>query len=100
MNESDKPQEGSKGSLSDRQVYNLVTDTAIGPNIRVKDNVIQAVAIAGCVVLGCVIGALVVDERLAGACVGGFVGLVAGALLSGFVLMIYRAVKHIQGKHD
>ena len=35
-----------------------------------------------------------------GALVGSFLGLVLGILTSGIFLMVYRAVRHIQGKHD
>ena len=71
-----------------------------GANIRVRDNVIQAIAIVLSILLGAVIGACCVEERLPGALAGGFLGLVAGLLLSGTALMVYRAVMHIRGRHD
>lgn len=87
-------------NLTDRQVYNLVTDTVAGPNVRLRDNLIQGIAIFTCLILGAGIGALVIHDRLAGALVGAFLGIVLGVLGSGVVLMFYRIVRHVQGKHD
>ena len=50
--------------------------------------------------LGVVIGALVVKERVPGALVGGLIGILVGLFGSGIFLMIYRAVRHMRGKHD
>jgi hypothetical protein len=35
-----------------------------------------------------------------GAIAGAFAGLAVGLFASGIFLMIYRAVRHLQGKHD
>lgn len=86
--------------LTDKQTYNVVSDTVTGVNFRVKDNVVQAISIFVCLVLGAIIGAFVVEEWIPGALVGAFIGLVAGLLGSGIVLMIYRFVMHIRGHHD
>ncbi len=86
--------------LSGKEVYNLVTDVAIGPNIRLRDNLVQAAVIVVCTLLGTGIGALLIEDRIAGCLVGGFVGLLAGLLGSGLFLMIYRMVRHARGKHD
>ncbi len=86
--------------ISARETYNMVTDLATGPNIRLRDNVFQAISILVCAVLGAMIGAVVVTEpRIAGALVGGFLGLVAGLFLSGVFLMVYRFIQHIRGRH-
>jgi len=90
-----------------RQAYNIVTDTVVGPNIRWRDNLLQA-AIAGlCLVLGIPIGALIAwiaggngGDQIGFAIVGGFVGLVVGLFGSGIFLMVFRAVRHLRGKHD
>jgi hypothetical protein len=87
-------------ALTGRQTYNIVSDTVTGVNVRLKDNVIQALAIVACLVLGSLIGAVVSDVRVAGAVVGGFLGLLVGWIGSGVVLMVYRAVMHIRGRHD
>lgn len=103
MSDGGKPttdNEQSTNRMTGRQAYNIVSDTVTGANIRVKDNVVQAIVIFACLVLGTMIGALVVKERLAGALVGGFVGLILGLLGSGIFLMVYRAVMHIRGRHD
>ena len=101
MTEPDKttPDKRSDG-LTGRQAYNAVTDTVMGPNIRLKDNVIQSIIVVLGLVLGATIGAVVVEARLAGALVGGFIGMVVGLFGSGIFLMVYRAVMHIRGRHD
>lgn len=86
--------------LTARQTYNVVTDTITGPNIRLRDNLIQAVIIALCLILGAVIGAVAVEDRGPGALVGAFCGLLIGLFGSGFFLMIYRTVLHARGRHD
>ena len=103
---SDTP-EGKKGEqppasqgTTGRQAYNVVSDTVTGANVRLKDNVIQAIAILVFILLGAGIGALVVEERIAGALVGAFAGLVVGFFASGIVLMIYRFVAHLRGRHN
>ena len=103
MNESPEPtreNESSSDGISGRQAYNVVSDTVTGANVRIKDNVLQAVLIAVCLALGAVIGALVVDEHLIGALVGSFIGMLVGLFGSGLFLMVFRAVMHILGRHD
>ena len=92
--------EESANGMTGRQTYNVVSDTVVGANVRLKDNVIQAVVIFVCLALGATIGAVVVEERVAGAVVGGFIGLLVGLFGSGVFLMVYRAVMHIRGRHD
>jgi hypothetical protein len=87
-------------AMTGRQAYNVLSDTVTGANIRVKDNVIQALVIAVCLVLGAALGALVVEERIPGALVGAFVGLLVGLFGSGIFLMIFRALMHMRGRHD
>ena len=88
------------GGITGRQAYNVVSDTETGVNIRAKDNVVQAVVIGVCFVLGAVMGALLVKDRLPGALVGAFAGLLVGLFGSGIFLMIFRAVMHLRGRHD
>ena len=95
------------GVSSGRAAYNVVSDTVIGVNVRVSDNVLQAVFILAAVVVLAVVGAVLAalngDWDLpwyAGALIGGFAGLVIGFFASGIFLMIYRAVRHMQGRHD
>jgi len=80
------------------QAYNIVSDTLVGFNFRLSDNCFQGIFILVSVVLGAGIGALFGGAP--GLFVGGFAGLVGGLILSGIVLMIYRAVRHAKGKHD
>jgi hypothetical protein len=90
--------------ITDRQVYNLVSDVGTGVNIRRKDNLYQALAIFACAALGALIGCFIDLGGGApwwiGAMVGGFGGLVVGFFASGIFLMVYRAIKHIRGDHD
>jgi hypothetical protein len=83
-----------------RETYNVISDTVTGVNLRVSDNVFQAVAIFVCLVLGAGIGAAAFEERGPAALVGGFIGLVAGLFGSGIFLMCYRAIRHLRGRHD
>ena len=100
MNEQMPPDETPQEPVTGQQAYNLVTDTIAGPNVRLKDNLFQALAIFFCLLLGVGIGCLVVTERVAGAVLGVVVGLLVGLLGSGLFLMIYRAVQHARGRHD
>lgn len=83
-----------------RHVYNMATDLGTGANIRLKDNLYQAVAILACLIVGGCIGLLVMSEKAAGLVIGSFIGLVVGLLGSGMFLMVYRMIKHTLGEHD
>lgn len=83
-----------------REAYNIVTDTVAGPNIRKKDNLFQALTIAVCLILSALIGFLIAKDAVTGLIVGGFIGLLVGLFGSGIFLMIFRAVRHAQGRHN
>jgi hypothetical protein len=83
---------------SERLAYNVVTDTVTGPNVRLKDNLIQGLVIFVCLALGILIGAVFYGGE--GALIGGFAGLLIGLFGSGAFLMVYRAARHAKGKHD
>ncbi|HEV3448892.1 MAG TPA: hypothetical protein VG099_29925 [Gemmataceae bacterium] len=100
MNDTDQPEETPSQPDTVRQAYNLVTDTVTGPNIRFKDNLYQGLIILACVVLGALIGFFTMKPGVMGALVGGFIGVLAGLFGSGIFLMIYRAVRHLRGKHE
>ncbi len=90
---------------SGKAVYNVVSDTVVGINYRGKDNWFQAMFILVAVLIGAGIGAAValMYDTLpwyGGAGIGAFGGLVVGFFLSGIILMIYRGVRHMKGKHD
>ena len=57
------------------------------PNVNKRENFYQAIAIAGTMVLGALVG-LIIDHSLLGAGVGLLGGLIVGFFVSGFVLMI------------
>jgi hypothetical protein len=89
-----------------RAAYNVVSDTVTGVNIRKRDNLFQALFILGSVFLGAVVGAALAAVYgtdlpwIGGALIGAFAGLVLGFFASGIFLMVYRAVRHLGGKHD
>jgi len=95
-NGNEKPDD----DLTGRQKYNIVSDTVTGVNVRLKDNVIQALAILVFIALGAAIGAVLIEARVAGAVIGGLIAIFAGWIASGVFLMIYRAVMHVRGHHD
>lgn len=86
--------------LSDKQVYNVVSDTVTGANLRWKDNLFQGIAIFIATILGAGIGAVLMGDPILGAVAGGFCGLLVGLFGSGLFLMVYRAIQHGRGKHD
>jgi hypothetical protein len=86
-------------STDGKDAYNIVSDTVIGVNVRWRDNLFQAIAILVITITGAVVGVGVADDPLAGVIVGGIGGLIAGTLISGVALMIYRAARHARGKH-
>ena|SRR5688500_5444687 len=97
----DAPPPQAPAPPSGHETYNIVTDTATGVNIRLWDNLFQLAAIGICLILGIGIGYVVSSQDpILGAVVGGFVGLLAGLFGSGIFLMVYRAVRHVRGKHD
>ena len=99
-NEASDSERGDEIS-SNQAAYNTVTDLVTGANVRWRDNLLQGVSILVCGVIGVAVGAIVASPDLVpGAIVGGFAGVVAGLFGSGIFLMVYRAVRHVRGKHD
>jgi hypothetical protein len=98
MKEQERPEQPK--DMTGRQVYNLISDTVTGPNVRLKDNLYQGLAILICLVLGAGIGALVTTPRGVGVLLGGVIGLMVGLVGSGLFLMIYRTIQHARGRHD
>ena len=87
-------------SRTGEQTYKIVSDTVIGVNVRGRDNLLQALVIVTCLVLGAGLGLLVASDRKLGAMIGAALGMVAGLLGSGGFLMVYRLVRHARGQHD
>lgn len=92
---------------TERAAYNVVTDTVIGLNTRKSDNRFQLkcilIAIPVCGLLMMVLAIMNPGWNLpwqGGAIIGAFAGLVVGTFGSGIFLMFYRAIRHMQGKHD
>ena len=77
--------------------HEIVADVAVGPNLRVKDNVFQAIFVLASIAIAAGIGAFIAPEEVGpglGAILGGILGLIAGALISGGILMVYRLFRH------
>ncbi len=100
MTEPKPPELPPKPPISGKQAYNAFTDTVAGPNVRLKDNLYQGIAIVVCLFLGVGIGYAFSKDHVTGVIAGGFIGLLVGLFGSGIFLMIYRAVKHAKGHHD
>ncbi|MDB4934034.1 MAG: hypothetical protein JWP87_1006 [Labilithrix sp.] len=68
--------------------YEKVADkVGLVPNVRRKDNVYQAAAVAGTTVIAAIVG-LIYGGWPVGALAGALAGLVVSGFLSGLVLMI------------
>jgi ABC-type uncharacterized transport system permease subunit len=87
--------------------YNVVTDTVTGLNVRKSDNKFQAIFILLAMIVFAGVGIGIVATKpvweipwYGGAIMGGFAGMVIGFFASGISLMIYRAARHIKGKHE
>jgi Na+-translocating ferredoxin:NAD+ oxidoreductase RnfA subunit len=94
--------------LTNKQAYNMITDVVTGINVRKKDNFFQIIFVFISVLLGAAISIIFFNtdrdlfdiRRLAIGIVGGFIGLIVGIILSGIFLMLFRAIMHLNGKHD
>lgn len=104
MPEPTSSSESQAGDPTGREVYNVVTDTVTGVNVRWWDNLLQAVVGAVCFVLGASLGWLVAfvkgGDQLMGGLLGAFLGLTIALVGSGAFLMVFRFVRHLRGKHD
>ena len=97
-------------ATSGRDAYNIVSDTFVGVNVRKSDNLFQLKVILVCVLILGPLGAIAAavfsppEGRLIGSVGGGLgmacVAVVLGLFGSGIYLMIYRAIRHVKGKHD
>jgi hypothetical protein len=106
----DREEDTTGKTSTEREAYNILSDTIGGVNFRKSDNWFQLKVILICsligIPLGAIVGACLSDsgERLVGTLVGGlglgFVGVVLGLFGSGIYLMIYRGARHLKGKHD
>lgn len=90
---ADKPSE--IGHLGEAQ---KVFDTIGGPNLRLRDNLIQLAAIAAAIPLAFLITLLITRDLATSLVIGILGGLIGGVLISGAALGIYRGLKGIQKK--
>ena len=79
--------------ITGRDVYDTVTDTVAGVDLRASDNLVQLV----CVFVGAGIGALLggLGWGGIGSMIGAVVGVVASLLLSGLAIGLYRLIKRL-----
>jgi hypothetical protein len=88
------PTSKPKAPKAEARVYDVVADVATGPNLRKKDNLYQALFILVCLAIAVPTLWIISGNWIVGALGGGLIGLVAGVLLSGGFLMVYRLFKH------
>lgn len=93
-----RSQEPRPRDTSGREAYNVVTDTLTGPNLRRRDNLLQAAFIGVCLLIAVPIGAFF--GGCGGALLAVLAALIVGVIVSGAFLGIYRAVRHYRGQHD
>ena len=104
--DADPDNSQSENISAGHAAYNVVSDTVIGLNVRKSDNKFQAMFILAAVLVLAAVGAILAALNghwklpwYGGALIGSFAGLVIGVFASGIFLMVYRAVRHLQGKH-
>lgn len=106
-NASAEPSANRSASPSAENVHDdasrVLSDTVIGLNTRSSDNRLQAIWIAGSMLLSaCGMGFAAwwrTDWELpwyGGALIGAFLGMVFGFFTSGIYLMVYRLVHHLR----
>ncbi|MFI4882781.1 MAG: hypothetical protein ACIAQU_09375, partial [Phycisphaerales bacterium JB064] len=76
------------------EALTVIADVATGPNLRAKDNLYQAIFILVCLMIAVPTVWILSGHWIGGVLGGGLIGLVAGVLLSGGFLMVYRLFKH------
>ena len=91
MSQENDSDDVDQPNVSNREAYNVVTDIVAGPNLRFKDNLIQAIPILVCLLVATGVGAFAMYDRITGAVLGGFSGLLIGLFGTGTFLMIFRA---------
>lgn len=110
-NASAEPSANRSASPSAENVHDdasrVLSDTVIGLNTRSSDNRLQAIWIAGSMLLSaCGMGFAAwwrTDWELpwyGGALIGAFLGMVLGFFTSGIYLMVYRLVHHLRGSRS
>jgi hypothetical protein len=84
---SKKQNAPKKPKANGLEAYNTIAETVGGvPSLRVKDNVIQAIVIAGVTCVSVILGTAF--GGASGALIGVLLGLLISTFISGFVLMV------------
>lgn len=87
------------------EAYNRVAETVgLVPNLRLKDNLGQLIAVVVGVVLGAIAGAIIArvnggagTDLLIGAAIGAALGFILFGFLSGIVLMVIGWIRALTG---
>lgn len=97
------PPVASRGVATDREAYNIISDTVIGVNCRWRDNFIQAIFVVVFAAGGAAICGLMGRNQgyfKEGLMIGTVIGLIVGVVFTGAAIMIYRGIRHLMGRHD
>jgi len=97
------PVVGPRGVTTHRGAYNLISDTVIGVNYRWRDNFIQAVFVLVFAISGAAVCGWMGRQQgnfKEGLMIGTVIGLIVGVVLTGVAIMIFRAIRHLMGRHD
>jgi hypothetical protein len=73
-----------------------IFDTVAGPNLRLRDNLIQLVSVVAAIPVAFLITWLISGDPKLAIVLGVLGGLIGGVLISGAALGVYRFVKGIQ----
>jgi hypothetical protein len=73
-----------------------VFDTVTGPNLRLKDNLIQLACVAVGAILGALVGRALMSDPRGGLLIGGIVGVFGALLLSGVVIGVVRFITTVR----
>lgn len=103
---ADNPAPQASASQDPMRTYHLVTDTIAGPNIRIKDNVVQTICVAVGTALGALIGYILWVTGVTGAntevwlpvALGAIGGLILSTLISGGVIMVLGFLRAAKNK--
>jgi hypothetical protein len=95
-NRAEQPgQDPEKKALGDLGAPQAIFDTVGGPNLRLRDNLIQLASVIAAILLTFVITLIVSRDLIMAGVVGVIGGAIAGILISGAVLGIYRGIKGV-----
>jgi len=96
MSEQPAPWPSEAEMKESKEKDQKVFDTVMGPNLRLRDNLIQLAVIVAGTAIGAGVGAGYArasgNDPIAGVVLGAFAGLLLSLFLSGFVIGVVRAI--------